>query len=47
MIGGNPVKRHYDKFCAKHNGNRVVLHDVCKDENGNYRDEYIYEIIKH
>lgn len=46
MIGGNPVKKHYDKFCAKHGGNVVVLHDVCKDADGNYHDEYVYEIVK-
>ncbi len=46
MIGGNPVKKHYDKFCNKHNGNVVVLHDVCKDDRDIYHDEYIYEIIK-
>ncbi len=46
MIGGNPVQKHYDKFCKKHNGNIVILHDVCKDNNGNYHDEYIYEIIR-
>lgn len=46
MIGGNPVKKHYDKFCEKHNGNVVILHDVCKDDNDNYHDEYIYEIVK-
>lgn len=45
MVGGNPVKKHYDKFCQKYNGNVIVLHDVMKDSNGNYRDEYIYEII--
>ena len=46
MIAGNPVKKHYDKFCEKHNGNIVVLHDVCKDDAGFYHDEYIYEIVK-
>ena len=46
MIGGNPVKKHYDRFCAKHGGNVVVLHDVVKDLEGNYLDEYIYEIVK-
>lgn len=45
MIGGNPVKRHYDKFCKKYNGNVVRLHDVCRDDSGKYHDEYIYEII--
>jgi hypothetical protein len=45
MIGGNPVKRSYDRFYKKHGGNCVCLHDVCKDLQGNYRDEYIYEIV--
>ena len=46
MVGGNPVQKHYDRFCEKFGGNRVVLHQVTKDENGNYRDVYIYEIVK-
>ena len=46
MIAGNPVKRSYDRFCNKHNGNISVLHDVTKDRKGNYIDEYIYEIVK-
>lgn len=45
MVDGNPVKKHYDEFCEKYYGNRVVLHDVCKDNYGFYHDEYIYEII--
>lgn len=45
MISGNPVKKHYDKFCKQYDGNIVHLHDVTKDVNGNYHDEYIYEII--
>jgi hypothetical protein len=45
MIGGNPVKKHYDKFCKKHKGKIVRLRDVTKDDSGNYHDEYIYEII--
>ena len=45
VISGNPVVRHYDKFCAKHGGNKVILHDATKDLNGSYRDEYIYEIV--
>lgn len=45
MVGGNPVKRHYDKFCARYGGTVFTLHDVCKDLSGNYRDEYVYEII--
>lgn len=45
MIAGNPVKRHYDKFCKRYNGNVVCLHDVTKNLKGQYVDEYIYEII--
>lgn len=45
MICGNPIQRHYDKFCEKHHGNRVCLHQVTKDVHGKYYDEYIYEII--
>lgn len=46
MYGGNPVENHYDKFCEKHGGNKVVLHDVIKDKYGEYHDEIIYEIIR-
>ena len=46
IIEGNHAKRGYDNFCKKHHGNCVCLHDVTKDPKGNYRDEYIYEIIK-
>lgn len=45
MIKGNPVQRSYDAIIKKYNGNRVVLHDICKDNYGRYHDEYIYEII--
>ena len=45
MISGNPVQKHYDKFCEMFNGVSVVLHDVCKDPNGNYRNEHIYEVF--
>ena len=44
-MGGNPVSRHYDKFCEQHNGTKYILHDVFKDKKGNYHDSYIYEII--
>jgi len=46
MIGGNPVKKHYDRFCDKHGGNCVKLNQVTRDEAGNYRDVYIYEIVR-
>ena len=46
VIDGNHAKRGYDSFCKKHNGNIVCLHDVTKDLKGEYRNEYIYEIVK-
>ena len=45
VIEGNHAKKGYDAFCKKHNGNCVCLHDVTKDPDGNYRNEYIYEIL--
>ena len=44
-ISGNPACRGYDKFVKKHNGKKLILTDVCKDADGNYHDDYIYEII--
>lgn len=46
MIGGNPVEKSYDKFCAKYNGTKHILKDVFKDRNCKYRDHIIYEIIR-
>lgn len=45
MIGDNPVKKHYDKFCKKYNGRIIELKDCFKDRQGKYRNEYIYEIL--
>lgn len=45
MIGGNPVKKSYDRFCKKHNGRCLELIDAVKDMQGNYVNCYIYEII--
>ena len=44
-VGGNPVKKHYDKFCNHYNGRCLTLYDVSKDRTGNYHNEYLYEII--
>lgn len=46
MIGGNPVEKHYDKFCKKHMGVKHVLRDATRDADGNWHDDIIYEIIK-
>lgn len=45
VIGGNPVIGSYDRLCKKFYGNKVHLHDTCKDNHGKYHDEFIYEII--
>lgn len=45
MIGGNPVEKHYDKFCKKYNGKKFVFTDCIKDRNGNYHNDVVYEII--
>lgn len=46
MIGGNPVKKHYDRFLKEMGGRKVMLKEVVKDAHGKYRDEYIYEIVR-
>lgn len=45
MVGGNPVERHYDKFCELYNGRKIVLRDTFKDRLGEYHDSITYEII--
>ena len=45
VVGGNHAKHGYERFCKKYNGNVLHLHDVAKDAQGNYRDEYMFEII--
>ena len=45
MVGGNPVEKHYDRFCKKYNGKKFVLTDAIKDRCGKYHNDVIYEII--
>jgi hypothetical protein len=45
MIGGNPVEKHYDKFCKKYGGKKFILTDAIKDRSGNYHNDVIYEIV--
>lgn len=45
MIGGNPVEKHYDRFCQKYHGKKLVLTDALKDRCGKYHNDVIYEII--
>lgn len=46
QVGGNPVEKHYDKFCKLHNGKKHILKDSIRDKSGNYHDDIIYEIVK-
>lgn len=46
MVSGNPVERHYDKFCEKYKGRKIVLRDTFKDRLGEYHNSIIYEIIR-
>ena len=45
-IGGNPANKAYEKFCKKHNGTKHILKDACRDADGIYHDDIIYEIVK-
>lgn len=45
VIEGNPVKKHYDRFCKRNNGYIIHKHHTGKDLKGNYVDSYCYEII--
>lgn len=45
MVEGNPAEKHYNRFCKKHNGKKLVLTDAIKDRFGKYHDDVIYEII--
>ena len=45
MTGGNPVEKHYDKFCEKFHGKKFVFTDCFKDRTGKYHDDVMYEIV--
>lgn len=45
MVGGNPVEKHYDRFCQKYNGKKFILTDAIKDRHGIFHDDIIYEIV--
>ena len=45
VIGGNNVKKNYDRFCKKHGGRILEFRDTVRDENGNYHNSYVYEIL--
>lgn len=46
MVSGNPVEKHYDKFCQLHGGRKHILKDAFRDACGKYRNDIIYEIVK-
>ena len=45
MVGGNPVERHYDKFCKRYNGKKFIFTDAYRDRYGEYHNDVMYEII--
>jgi len=45
MVGGNPVEKHYDRFCKRYKGKKFVLTDSIKDRYGKYHNDIVYEII--
>ena len=44
-IGGNKIKKFYDRFCLSFGGKIIELQDVVRDSKRNYHNSYIYEII--
>lgn len=45
-VGGNPAARVYDSICERYNGYKATLHECTRDNDGNFRDSYIYEIFR-
>lgn len=45
-IQGNPAIRGYTRFCKKYNGCILTHRDSVKDIDGNYRNEYVFEVVK-
>lgn len=45
VVCGNPAERSYDQFCKKHNGIKYIYHDCSIDDDFNYHDAAVYEII--
>lgn len=45
-VGGNPAARVYDSICERYNGYKATLHKCVRDNDGNFRDSYIYEIFR-
>ena len=45
MTSGNPVEKHYDKFCKRYKGKKFEFTDSFKDKYGKYHNDVVYEII--
>ena len=44
-IEGNPVSRVYDRICSHYNGYKSIMHKCTRNDNGEYLDSYVYEIL--
>jgi hypothetical protein len=45
VVGDNPIRLMYDKFCAKYDGFVHRIHDSTRNLKGELVDSFIYEII--
>lgn len=45
-VSGNPAAKVYDKLCKRYNGYKATMHECTRDNDGNFRDSYIYEIFR-
>lgn len=45
VVGDNPIKLMYDKFCAHYDGFIHRIHDVTRNLKGELVDSFIYEIL--
>ena len=45
VVGDNPIKLMYDKFCAHYDGFTHRLHDATRNLKGELVDSFIYEIL--
>lgn len=45
VVGDNPIKLMYDKFCARYNGFVHRIHDSTRNLKGELVDSFIYEVL--
>lgn len=46
VVGGNKIKKNYDRFCKRHNGRILEFYDTTRDAKGNYHNTYVYEVLR-